>query len=103
MACSACFRIEPDIALPTVSWSLPQQLLIKKCQSSLPTGQSIGGLFSVEVPSSQMTLACVKLTKNKTKQNKNKNKQNTKQNKQNPKTSKNLLNFYHSLVLILKA
>jgi hypothetical protein len=30
-----------------------------------PTGQSDGGKFSVEVLSSQMTLACIKLTKNK--------------------------------------
>jgi hypothetical protein len=32
----------------------------------MPTGQDDGGIFSIEVPSSYMTLACVKLT-NKTK------------------------------------
>lgn len=35
----------------------------------MPTGQSDGGMFSVEVLSSQMTMACVELTKtNKTNQ-----------------------------------
>ena len=42
-------------------------------------GQYDGGIFSVEVPSSQMTLACVKLTKNKNKQKQNKTKHKTKQ------------------------
>jgi hypothetical protein len=28
----------------------------------MPTGQSDGGIFSIEAPSSQITLACVKLT-----------------------------------------
>lgn len=31
--------------------------------TSLPTGQSIGNIFSTEVPFSQMTWACVKVTK----------------------------------------
>lgn len=33
------------------------------CPTNLPTGQSDGGIFSRVVPSSQMTLAPVKLTK----------------------------------------
>lgn len=45
----------------------PYQPLIKKCRTDLPTGQFGGAVFSAEVPSSQMTLAWAKLTKNKTK------------------------------------
>ena len=37
----------------------------RKCTTDLPTGQSGGGNPSVEVPSSQMTIACV-VYKNKT-------------------------------------
>ena len=33
----------------------------RKCTTGLPTGQSGGDIFSIEVPSSQMTLACVSL------------------------------------------
>lgn len=57
---------------PAQGWSYPQwgtclfphhQLLIKKRLTSLFTGQSDGGTFSNEVPSSQVTLECVNLTK----------------------------------------
>ena len=37
----------------------PHQSLVKK----LPTARSYGGIFSIEAPSFEMTLACVKLTK----------------------------------------
>ena len=40
------------------SQCLPYQQLIKK----MPTAQSYGGNFSIEVPSSEMTPACVKLS-----------------------------------------
>ena len=41
----------------------------EKGSPAMPTGQSDGGMFSVEVLSSQMTMACVELTKtNKTNQ-----------------------------------
>lgn len=52
---------------PLILWLFkgpPASLIIKKMQ--LPTHQSNGVIFSVEAPSFQMTLACVKLTKNQT-------------------------------------
>ena len=60
MVCSACFLIEPQtnfpvIAPPTMDWALPTSITIIKCTIELPTGQSGGGIFSVEVPSSKMT------------------------------------------------
>lgn len=48
------------MAPPTLGWALPHQSLI----TGLPAGQCEGSIFSTEVPSSQMTIACVKLTKN---------------------------------------
>jgi hypothetical protein len=42
--------------------------LSRKDATGWPTGQSDGKRFSTEVLSSQMTLACVKLIKTKTKQ-----------------------------------
>lgn len=44
-----------------VCWALPPQS--RSCSSALPAGQSDRGLFSLQFPSSQMTLACVKLEK----------------------------------------
>jgi hypothetical protein len=38
--------------------------------TDLPTGQSSGAILSTEVPSSQMTLACIKWTKPENKQTK---------------------------------
>lgn len=62
MAASACLltilrATSPGVAPPAVGWALPHYLLRK-----FTTGQySRGILFAVEVPSSQMTLDCVKL------------------------------------------
>ena len=42
--------------------ALPQQTLIKKMTYRFAYSLILGGIFLVEVPSSQMTLACVKLT-----------------------------------------
>ena len=50
-------------------WHCPTSL-IKKFPQRLPIGQCEGGIFSIEVSSSQITLAYVKLTN---KQNKTKN------------------------------
>lgn len=50
------------MAPPTVSWTLPYQLSIKNMSTDLSTGQSYGGIFSMKVLFSQMTLSCVKLT-----------------------------------------
>lgn len=63
LACSSCFLVaprtaNPGVALPTVNWALPHQLSIRKCIMHLPTGQASGGIFSVEVPSSEMTNIC---------------------------------------------
>lgn len=45
--------------IPTViGWTLPDQPLIKKMPTGLPTAQSFGGIFVIEAPSSQTTLAC---------------------------------------------
>jgi hypothetical protein len=62
LACSTWFitaprTTSPEVASSVVSWVLPHQLAIK-----CTMGQSGGGIFSVEVPSSQMTVACVKLS-----------------------------------------
>lgn len=69
VACSARFLRPPVttcswMELLTECWALPPQLLIKqmKWPTDLPTGQSEGWNFSIEVPSSQMVLVCVKLT-----------------------------------------
>ena len=49
------------VALPTVGWTLPHQSLTKKMSIYMPTDQSIGDSFSVEVPYFQVTLVSVKL------------------------------------------
>ena len=48
------------VAPPTVGWTLPNQSLVKKISYRLAYRQSDGGIFSVKVPFSQMTLACVR-------------------------------------------
>ena len=67
-ASSACFLTEPKTtrlgaALPTVGWAFPYQSQLRKCPPPRPTGPPLtppcGGIFSVVVPVSQMTLACV--------------------------------------------
>lgn len=60
----ACLLVapRPTQATPAVSWALSHQSSIKKCSTGLPTDLSSGGVFSIEVSTSQMTLAFVKLT-----------------------------------------
>jgi hypothetical protein len=65
------FLIEPRTRCPgmapiTMGWALPHQSLIEEMPTGLPAAWSYGGIFFIEVPSSQMTLACVKLTKRTT-------------------------------------
>ena len=43
--------ISPGVAPPTADWAIPHQSS-RKCPIDIPTGQSDGGNFSVEVPSS---------------------------------------------------
>lgn len=52
----------PRLILPKVSWALSYQSL-RKCSTDKPSGQCDGGNSSTEVPSSQVTLKCVKWTK----------------------------------------
>jgi hypothetical protein len=54
--------ISPRVAPPTMGWGHPHQSLMKKMPYRL--SRSYKDIFIVEAPSSQMTLACVKLTKN---------------------------------------
>ena len=59
---SVCYLIEfrtisPGMAPPTMNWTLPCQLLIKK----YPTPGYCQGILLIDSPSSQITLACVKL------------------------------------------
>jgi hypothetical protein len=63
MASSAWFLIEhkhtvPEMAPATMGWGLPHQSLIKK----LPRARSYGSIFSMAVPSSQITSACAEFT-----------------------------------------
>ena len=68
MACSACFLTEPRTTSPgmapqTIGWALPTQSLIKKMiNTGLSTTRPYGDIFLIEVPSSQINLAYVKLT-----------------------------------------
>jgi hypothetical protein len=56
MAYSACFLIEPGMVPPTMGWYLLHQSLIKKMSYS-----QILAFSQIEILSSQLTLACVKL------------------------------------------
>jgi hypothetical protein len=65
MACSALCSIQPRTTCPGVIWStedwvLPYQPLINTMLYRLGTGQFDGGIFSVNVPSSKMSLDYVK-------------------------------------------
>lgn len=53
------------MVLPTVGLPFHISRQSKKFSTASPTGQSDGGAFSTDVPSSQMTLTCTKLTKPK--------------------------------------
>lgn len=55
--------IEPGTTLPAVDWSPPTSITnFKKCSTGLPAAWSFGGIFSIKLPSSPLTLACVKVT-----------------------------------------
>jgi len=61
---SACFLIEPrtsspGLAPPTMGCALPHQSLIKSLPHRLPTAGYYGGIFPIEVPSSQMTFVVI--------------------------------------------
>lgn len=53
---------QPGVALSLIGWAFPHQLSTKKISHKLVHRPSIGGIFSTEVPSSQMTPPCVELT-----------------------------------------
>lgn len=64
VACSACFftpprTTRPGVSQPTKSWAFSYQYDPK----DMSAGRSGGGIFSFVIPSSLMTLACIKLTK----------------------------------------
>ena len=66
MACSDCFLTEPrntslGIAPPTMGCALYHQL--RNCLTGVLTARTYGGIFSAEVPSFAVILACVRLTK----------------------------------------
>lgn len=52
----------PGRTPPIMGWALAHQLLIKKIPYSFAYSQSDGGVFSFWVPSSQVTLLCIKIT-----------------------------------------
>jgi hypothetical protein len=56
----------PAVALATVGRALLHPSLIKKMPYTFVYSQSGGSVFSVKVPSSQMTLVCIKLNNSKT-------------------------------------
>lgn len=80
--------------ITTLSWALPCQSLIKKVppQSHQPLSLSQSGIniYSVEGPSSQITLACVKL----------KTKQANKTKTTNPSRHHRIYYNYHSLFVM---
>jgi len=69
MVCAVCFLIalrttSPGMAPSTMGCAFPHQSLIKTMLYRLVYSQSCGGVFSVEAPSSLLTLACLTLTQN---------------------------------------
>lgn len=56
------------MAPPSVGWALAHQSLTRKCPLRLDRSQFGAGIFSIEVPVSQIALACVELTKIPSKQ-----------------------------------
>lgn len=73
LACSAYFLIHSRITYPgmtpySVLWALPINHQPRKRPTGLPIGQPDKGIFSAEVLSSQMTIACVKFTKKQTRE-----------------------------------
>lgn len=59
---SAACWLAPSNLLSLLAYSMKDHHCTRKCTTDLPTGQSGGGIFSIEVPSSKMTLIFVKLT-----------------------------------------
>lgn len=71
MADSACFLIQVRTTTQfRVGLALPHQSSIEECPTTLPTSQSDGCILSNELPSYYITLAWVKLTKNRKAKNK---------------------------------
>jgi hypothetical protein len=59
------YTTSPEVALPIVSRAQPHHSpQLRKGLEGLPAGHSAGGIFSVEVPSSLTSLACVNPTEN---------------------------------------
>lgn len=61
MDCAARLLTQPRATSPGMA--PPTSIINQKMPTYMPTGQSDEGSSSVEVPSSQATLVCVKLTK----------------------------------------
>lgn len=57
MACSVCSLTYPG--LPAEEENHQHQSLCRKMPNDLPTGQTNGGIFSVEVSSSRSTIVCI--------------------------------------------
>lgn len=57
------YAIQDHLASVSMGWALPHQSLIEKLHRDLDFRPCYGHIFSVEVSSSKMTLACVELTK----------------------------------------
>ena len=67
----------PRMVLTTINQLVPATLIINqaKCATGLLTVQSSQNIFLIDIPSSQMTLSCAELTKQKTKTKTNKQQQ----------------------------
>ena len=64
---SSCFLIHllttsSGLTPPTMGWALPQNYQLRKYSKTFYTDKYNGGIFSVDILSSEMTLACVKVT-----------------------------------------
>lgn len=66
MVFSACFFyiIQDPLLKGGTAHGGPGLLTVRQCPTDLPLGQSGGDYSSSEVPSSRLTLVCVKLAKN---------------------------------------
>lgn len=63
MSCSTCFLTQPRTSSPGAALSKGYEPSHVNQEKDLPTGQPDGIIFSIEILSSQMILACFKLTK----------------------------------------
>lgn len=63
LACSTYFPIHSRAVTPySVVWPFPSIINQENDPQACPIGQSDKGIFSAKVLSSQMTIACVKIT-----------------------------------------